>query len=561
MKKKYFAAALLSAAVLLSGCAGNVSRVEDQQDSAGDSSSDMRDSEVSTPKSPETDKAVQASSAGSDESDDAGETVDAVLGALTEESAEEVLGTLTIESPWGADGYSADWLYGTWSVISVNDQDFWEYADANGFENEYQLTFDSSGGARAIGVNGDEFLYRYRVTDNGARLYDDQLEVKVGSLTYDPDTDLITMTDTYNNFVMKRGSNPRGGTGENSGADWIYGVWSVTEADGQDYWKWVDENHPEMGESIIEFTADGARSYSYDREDDRFFLSDMMKFSVTGSSVVMTDEYGDVYTLTYDSAKDLIYGDVYTLTYDSANDLITASETEDDHALTLKRGTNPRSGEKSATEWVYGTWSISSVNGKDYWTFADEEGIWTEKQLVFLPDYCLTLDESLSDYNKMWKCYSDGSQVIIVGDIITGDDEGEICVQYNSATDMIRLTSEEQNMVVVMKRGSNPRTAPSALEGGDWVYGTWRADTMNGVPFKDWAYEHDIDGVYGLKFTHDGCAVLVGDKVNDFEEFTVIGSSVIIDEVDDIGITYDSVSDTLTLADEEITCVMKRSAE
>ncbi len=550
MKKKYFAAALLSAAVLLSGCAGNVSRVEGSQDpSAGDSSSDTRDPEVSTPKSPETDKAVQASSAGSDGSDDAGATDDAVLGAFTEESAEEVLGTLTMESSWNAGGYSADWLYGTWSVISVNDQDFWEYADANGFENEYQLTFDSSGGARAIGVNGDEFLYRYRVTDDGARLYDDQLEVKVGSLTYDPDTDLITMTDTYNNFVMKRGSNPRGsnprgGTGENSSADWIYGIWSVTEADGQEYWKWVDENNPGMGESIIEFTADGARSYSYDRDYDRFFLSDMMKFSVTGSSVVMTNKYGDVYTLTYDSAKDLI----------------TAAETEDDQELTLKRGTNPRSGEKSAAEWVYGTWSISSVNGVDYWTFADKEGIWTEEQLVFLPDRCLALDETLNDYDEMWKCAYDGSQVIIVDD---DDDDSEICsVEYNSATDMIRLTSEEDNVVVVMKRGSNPRTAPTTSESGDWVYGTWRAETVNGVPFSEWAYEYDIYGVYGLKFTHNDCAVLVGDEVTDFEEFTVIGSSVIIDDGDeDLEITYDSVSDTLTIVSDGNTCVMKRSAE
>lgn len=540
MKKKYIAAALLSAAVLLSGCAGNVSRVEDSQDSsAADSSSDVGEPGKGTPKSPETDNSGQPSSAESAESDDA------TWSAFTEESAEEVLGSLTMESPWGAEGYSADWLYGTWSVISVNGEDFWDFAYKNGYDSEYQLTFDSSGGARAIGVNGDEFLYSYRITDDGARLYDDQFEVKVGSLTYDPDTDLITMTDTYDCYVMKRGSNPRGGTGENSGADWIYGIWSVTEAEGKEYWKWIDENNPEMGESIIEFTADGARTYAYDREDDSFSLSDMMSYSVTGSGAVMTDKHGEIYNLTYDSGSDLL-----TVTVEGY-----------DQVMTMKRGTNPRSGEKSATEWVYGTWSITSVNGKDYWTFADEEGIWTEKQLVFLPDYCLTLDESLSDYNKMWKCYSDGSQVKIVGDIISGNDEGEICVQYNSATDMIRLTSEEQNMVIVMKRGSNPRTAPTTSESGDWVYGTWRADTMNGVPFRDWAYEYDIDGVYGLKFSHNGCAVLVGDEVTDFEEFTVIGSSVIIDEVDDIGITYDSVSDTLTLVDEEITCVMKRSAE
>lgn len=545
MKKKYIAAALLSASVLLCGCAGNVSRVEESQNSsASDSSSDVGEQGKTAPKSPETDNSGQFSSVVSAVSDESDETDDAAWSALTQESAEEVLGSLTMESPWGAEGYSADWLYGTWSVISVNGEDFWAFADKNGADNEYQITFNSSGSARAIGVDGDEFLYNYRITDDGANLYDDQREI--GSLTYDPDADQIAMTDTDYRFVLKRGSNPRGGTGENIGADWIYGIWSVTEAEGEEYWKWVDKHDPEMGECIIEFTADGARTYAYDREDDSFSLSDMMKYSVTGSGAVMTDDHGDVYTLTYDSASDLL-----TVTVEGY-----------DQVMTMKRGTNPRSGEKSATEWVYGTWSISSVNGKDYWTFADEEGIWTEKQLVFLPDYCLTLDESLSDYNKMWKCYSDGSQIKIVGDIISGNDEGEICVQYNSATDMIRLTSEEQNMVIVMKRGSNPRTAPSTSESGDWVYGTWRADTMNGEPFRDWAREYDIDGVYGLKFSHNGCAVLVGNEVTDFEEFTVIGSSVIIDEDDDdIKITYDSVSDTLTLTGEGNTCVMKRSAE
>lgn len=102
--------------------------------------------------------------------------------------------------------YIADWIYGTWSVISVNGQDYWEYAVQNDEDQEKMMIFTAQG---VDITSGDRVLrtLSYRITDEGAEIRDTDGAVIL--MTYSPQDDTLTFTADGYTTVVKRGTNPK----------------------------------------------------------------------------------------------------------------------------------------------------------------------------------------------------------------------------------------------------------------------------------------------------------------------------------------------------------------
>ena len=102
--------------------------------------------------------------------------------------------------------YIADWIYGTWSVISVNGQDYWEYAAQNDEDQEKMMIFTAQG---VDITSGDRVLrtLSYRITDEGAEIRDTDGEIIM--MTYSPQDDTLTFTADGYTTVVKRGTNPK----------------------------------------------------------------------------------------------------------------------------------------------------------------------------------------------------------------------------------------------------------------------------------------------------------------------------------------------------------------
>ena len=102
--------------------------------------------------------------------------------------------------------YIADWIYGTWSVISVNGQDYWEYAAQNDEDQEKMMIFTAQG---VDITSGDRVLrtLSYRITDEGAEIRDTDGAVIL--MTYSPQDDTLTFTADGYTTVVKRGRNPK----------------------------------------------------------------------------------------------------------------------------------------------------------------------------------------------------------------------------------------------------------------------------------------------------------------------------------------------------------------
>ena len=117
--------------------------------------------------------------------------------------------------------------------------------------------------------------------------------------------------------------------------------------------------------------------------------------------------------------------------------------------MVMKRGSNPKPGTQNNCGWLYGTWSAVTVNGKDFWAYAQANGIDYEWQLVFATDTCFAI---AGDTNK--------TSYTVDGDIVTvsvGISTSQTAM-YNSTTDMLMLNDEQAGQTIVMKRGTNPRS-------------------------------------------------------------------------------------------------------
>lgn len=222
MKKYMAAAVLISYIVLAAGCTGSAS-----SQSESSLQTDSSTAEVTT------------SAAPTEQPEEVSETE--AVPEPAETTAAQTEATQDTPAPEEQGGYIADWIYGTWSAVSVNGQDYWDYAFANGLTEQLQLIFNSEEVLVRNGTVGIEQEYSYAITDAGADIYYSWGEKSL-TLTYDPSADTLTMIDEADNFaVFKRGEYPQSAEVDYI-ADWIYGTWSVISVNGQDYWEYAAQN-------------------------------------------------------------------------------------------------------------------------------------------------------------------------------------------------------------------------------------------------------------------------------------------------------------------------------
>ena len=298
--KKYMAAAVLIIIVLAAGCTGNAS-----SQSESSSQTDSSTAEVTT------------SAAPTEQPEEVSETE--AVSEPAETTAAQTEATQDTSAPEEQGGYIADWIYGTWSAVSVNGQDYWDYAFANGLTEQLQLIFNSEEVLVRNGTVGIEQEYSYAITDAGADIYYSWGEKSL-TLTYDPSADTLTMIDEADNFaVFKRGEYPQSAEVDYI-ADWIYGTWSVISVNGQDYWEYAAQND-EVQEKMMIFTAQGVDITSGDR------VLRTLNYRITDEGAEIRDTDGAVILMTYSPQDD-------TLTF-----------TADGYTTVVKRGTNPKPAE------------------------------------------------------------------------------------------------------------------------------------------------------------------------------------------------------------------------
>lgn len=301
--KKYMAAAVLITIVLAAGCTGNASS-QDESSSQPDSST----AEVT----------ATTSAAPTEQPEEA--PVTETVPEPAETTAAQTEATQETPAPEEQGGYIADWIYGTWSAVSVNGQDYWDYAFANGLTEQSQLIFNSEEVLVRNGTVGIEQEYSYAITDAGADMYYSWGE-KFLTLTYDPSADTLTMIDEADNFaIFKRGEYPQPEAGLDYIADWIYGTWSVISVNGQDYWEYAAQNDEDQEKMMI-FTAQGVDITSGDR------VLRTLSYRITDEGAEIRDTDGAVILMTYSPQDD-------TLTF-----------TADGYTTVVKRGTNPKPAE------------------------------------------------------------------------------------------------------------------------------------------------------------------------------------------------------------------------
>lgn len=300
MKKYMAAAVLISYIVLAAGCTGSAS-----SQSESSSQTDSSTAEVTT------------SAAPTEQPEEVSETE--AVPEPAETTAAQTEATQDTSAPEEQGGYIADWIYGTWSAVSVNGQDYWDYAFANGLTEQLQLIFNSEEVLVRNGTVGIEQEYSYAITDAGADINYSWGE-KFVTLTYDPSADTLTMIDEADNFaVFKRGEYPQSAEVDYI-ADWIYGTWSVISVNGQDYWEYAAKNDEDQEKMMI-FTAQGVDITSGDK------VLRTLSYRITDEGAEIRDTDGAIFLMTYSPQDD-------TLTF-----------TADGYTTVVKRGRNPKPAE------------------------------------------------------------------------------------------------------------------------------------------------------------------------------------------------------------------------
>ncbi|MGN1340675.1 MAG: hypothetical protein ACI4WS_10315 [Oscillospiraceae bacterium] len=423
MKYRYIGiAGALALSVLLSGCSGSSESSGSSQTSGSAevvSGTETSQPEESTAPVDAYDLAPAASTA---------ETAPIQQPEVPAEETEEIPAAQTTESPAANVDYPADWLYGTWSTLTLNGYDYWEYADEQGIDGEVQLIFSSDGVKVTRGSEGVVDEFSYTVTDSGVAITDKE-SGDTKELTYDPAADTLSFAKNNDTVVYIRGTNPRYPGAESHVGEGIYGLWSVVTLNGEDFWT-SDRMVPEQsGESFIEINESGLRTIDN-------YGTDYYEMRLTDT--------GAEFTTTRD-------GEDYVLTYDETSDTITAFQKSqpDGDTMVMKRGSNPKPGTQSDCGWLYGTWSAVTVNGQEFWTYAQENGIDFEWQLVFSSDTCFAIAEDT--YKTSYTV--DGNTVTVLSGVSTSQ-----TAMYNSSTDMLMLNDEQAGQTIVMKRGTNPRS-------------------------------------------------------------------------------------------------------
>ncbi len=327
----------------------------------------------------------------------------------------------TAFQPGNTESYIADWIYGTWSVVVVSGEDYWGYADKNGLDGEYQLIFDEDGCQILTDSAGLADTMTYAITDEGAEIYKDNGYVWV-TLSYDQTMDMLYAEESGQTMVLKRGENPRQTEPQvDYIADWIYGTWSMVTVNGEDFWEYASVNDISK-EYILEFTAQNVDVY-------------------TGEDLIGTYAY----RITDKGAEIFISGGTRSsYVYDPAADTLTF--TEDGITGVLARGENPR----PEADWIYGTWSMKTVGGKDYWDYADENGMTEEYIFRFAEQEVGVYSGDMLNGTFACLVTEDGAE------IFNNDGTRDFFV-YDPAADTLTFTRD--GITGVLVRGNNPRPA------------------------------------------------------------------------------------------------------
>lgn len=278
--KKYMAAAVIISITLAAGCNGNASSLGESSSQTDSSTAEVTTTTSAAPtEQPEEVPVTEA----------APEQTETTTAVQTEAPQE----TSAAENPGN---YIADWIYGTWSVVSVNGQDYWDHAFANGLTEQSQLVFDSDGTLHATGGKvGVENEYTYKITDEGAEAYYSDGE-KAASLVYDPSTDTMTITvpETGDTAVVKRGEYPQPEAGLDYIADWIYGTWDIISMNGGEYWDDEDQKLKMV------FTSQGVDV----TRGGEVLVS--MTYRITDEGAELRDTDGEVFPAVYSPAEDTL---------------------------------------------------------------------------------------------------------------------------------------------------------------------------------------------------------------------------------------------------------------
>lgn len=398
-RRSICAAAMILAALVLSGCAGRnnseVSSDSQEAEKSAEVTSAATESAVTEPEpesEPESDASVQEP-----------EKTEETSAAL-----EEVL--------------DKDTLIGTWSVISVDGEEFWGWADREGETEQFQVEFTPD--KVIITSDGIATEGSYSMTASGVIL-NNEFE-----MTYDSQNDQLFIDDGTA-YVMKRGENPRpaeisgGDGGMDYIADWVYGVWSTVSVNGEDFWDWADKNG-ESAEYQMIFSQDGVIV----RNED---ITSQLEYRITDAGVVVTDGQTSTY-----------------MTYDYANDQLTF--TSETYTIVMKRGGNPRGGGAGSAdpdaEWLQGTWSVITVDGEDYWSMVDQGAQTGQLQIEFTPGRIVSRAGEDLLTEGWYYATTDGTVVVY-------NETGAYEVKYDSQNDQLYINDGGHDFI--LKRGENPR--------------------------------------------------------------------------------------------------------
>lgn len=515
--KKYIAAAALASIIFAAGCS--------QSPIAERESLPQSEAVSETADGESADTAASAESASSEE-----------VSAESETAAEfEPLPVSTI--PINPHGYSIDWLYGKWSAVAYEDNDFWDYATFEGHEEQPQLTFYDGGvcrptGGEEIGIIEDYF---YQANENGVDLYSVYGD-KLMTLTRDLTDDTLSLCFDGNDdsvLTFKHGDYLK--TDERFKAlqpdEWVYGLWSIETASNMDYWEYAFLQD-RAGQTLLYFDRQGYCHLTVDDPDVK--------------SLVYRFELSDEYTV---EISEINGEHASTMVYDPSSD--TLSEGEEAHTV-YRRGEypEPQLPDDYTEDWILGTWSVTMAQGMDYWDYAYYNFYDEPIKFTFTDDMvCKATVLDLTFTYKVRGFYA-----------VLYEESGGLTVFVKYHEDKETMELKDDSTTFNLKLGDNPKPADWIGDrelklGADWLYDKWTIAFSNGNPCVS---QDDLDGngtLISFVFYEDRAEMVINDGSNKFRfRYQLTDNVVVLSNggEDSIVMTYFADNDAMrfTLGDD-----------
>lgn len=205
-------------------------------------------------------------------------------------------------------------------------------------------------------------------------------------------------------------------------------------------------------------------------------------------------------------------------------------------------------------EWIFGTWSVTAVNGQEYWEWAGENGIEEERQLIFDSEMCRSVSGMGGIDDELTYVITDEGAELYAED-------GALWARlvYDPQMDILSLSEDDSEYTAILRRGGNPQQEQQSGGGyiADWIYGTWAAVDIEGQPFSEWAVQNGVTEEYKLEFTPQGCIISGSEKVLRYS-ITDEGAVVYDEDGGTTELVYDYINDTLSATEGENTFLFKR---